>query len=505
MSLKLQAMKNVSAMWLGLAVHAFTGFFLSPYILHKLGDEAFSLWVLIFAVTGYFGLLDLGIRSSIVKYTAEFTAINNMEALSRCLSTSVGFYTLMGALAAIGTAIAYFSLPVLFRIPVAFVREARLLLLMSGTGIAVTFPLAVFAGALEGLQKFSWLQLSQVAIAIVRTVLIVLALQSGEGLLAVGAITVAISTLSSVVFTCMALYVLPIRLNTRHVEWRSFREMAGYGAFAFAILLAEKLRFQSDAMLIGAMVSSVAITSFSIAARLVDYASYAVRSMSQVFMPMSSQFHATGDLVRLRRTFIVGNRISALVIVPICVALIVVGKPVIEAWVGARYLGSYFILVLLIVPRTLYLAQSTSIRILLGMGRHRILASVLLVEGAINLLLSLLLARRFGTTGIALGTAIPLACTSVLFLPQHLCRVLEVPLGAFLNRAYRLPIVLGLFQAAVLLPLSREFPVHGYIGLFLEIAGSGIVYFAYFGWALLNPATSRPITWRAFAHLLEPE
>ena len=36
--------------------------------------------------------------------------------------------------------------------------------------------------------------------------------------------------------------------------------------FAFAILAAEKLRFQSDAMVIGALVSATAITSFSIAA-----------------------------------------------------------------------------------------------------------------------------------------------------------------------------------------------------------------------------------------------
>ena len=505
MSVRMQAVKNVSAMWLGLLVHALTGCFLSPYILHKLGDEAFSLWILVFALTGYFGLLDLGVRFSIVKYTAEFTATNNREGLSRYLSTSVAFYTLMGGVTAMATAIACFCLPLLFRISPAFLREGRLLLVFSGAGMAVAFPLTVFTAALEGLQKFSWLQLSQIAITILRAALIVTAVKRGGGLLAVGLITVAVSVLSSAVFTCLAIYELPIRLSAKHLEWRAFREMGSYGAFAFVILLAEKLRFQSDAMVIGALVSSAAITSFSIAAKLVEYASYAVRSMSQVFMPMSSQFHASGDLARLRRTFITGNRISALVIIPICVALIVLGKPVIEAWVGTRYLGSYFILVILIVPRTLYLAQSTSIRILLGMGHHRALAFVLLLEGASNLLLSLWFARLFGITGVALGTAIPLACTSLFFLPGHLCRVLEFPLAAFLARAYRLPVVLGAFQAAVLLLLNHEFPVHGYAGVLFEIGASGVVYFAYFGWVLFTRAASRPITWHAFAHLLEPE
>ena len=505
MSLRVQAVKNVSATWLGLLVHALTGFFLSPFILHKLGDQAFSLWVLVFAFTGYFGLLDLGIRSSIVRYTAKFIATDDVDQLSSYLSTSMAFYTAIAVLVLFGTTGGYFYLHLLFRIPAEMLASARMLLLLSGAGIAITFPLTVFAGALEGLQRFSWLQLSQIGITLVRAVLILAALMSGRGLLAIGTITVAMNVLSYLIFTCMALYALPVRLRMKHVEWGAFRGMAGYGVFAFAILAAEKLRFQSDAMVIGALVSATAITSFSIAARLVEYSSYAVRSMSQIFMPMSSQLHAAGDLARLRRTFVAGNRASAFIILPICIALVVVGKSIIEVWVGARYVASYSILVLLIVPRTLYLAQSTSIRILLGMGRHRVLASVLLFEGGVNLLLSVLLARRFGIIGVAWGTAIPLACTSLFFLPQHLCRVLDMPLGTFLNRAYRLPLVLGAFQAAVLWFVSREFPVHGYAGVLLQIASSGIVYCAGLAWAVFKVGSPRPRSWHTFAQLLEPK
>jgi O-antigen/teichoic acid export membrane protein len=56
--------------------------------------------------------------------------------------------------------------------------------------------------------------------------------------------------------------------------------------------------------------------------------------MSQIFTPMSSQFHVVGDLVRLQRTFTAGNRASALMIFPLCVTLLLLGKSIIEAWVG---------------------------------------------------------------------------------------------------------------------------------------------------------------------------
>src|SRR5215467_8294867 len=69
-----QILKNVSSSWFSLGVNVVTGFILSPFIVHHLGDEAFGLWILIFSVTGYYGLFDLGIRSSIVRYVAKYSA-----------------------------------------------------------------------------------------------------------------------------------------------------------------------------------------------------------------------------------------------------------------------------------------------------------------------------------------------------------------------------------------------------------------------------------------------
>jgi O-antigen/teichoic acid export membrane protein len=256
-------------------------------------------------------------------------------------------------------------------------------------------------------------------------------------------------------------------------------------------------------MVIGTFLSTAAITSFSIGAKLVEYSSYAVRSMSQIFTPMSSQFHAAGDLDRLRRTFIAGNRACALIMFPLCITLVIFGKPIIEAWVGAKYVASYSVLLLLLIPRTLYLAQSTSVRILLGMGRHRVLASVLLLEGTANLILSLLLVRRFGISGVALGTAIPLACTSLVFLPRHLCRLLEIPLGSFLARAYAVPLSACVPFAAVLGLASYEFPVRGYAGVMLQLAGGGVVYCAAVLCALWSKGSRRPASLQAFVQLLE--
>jgi len=59
---KRQILKNVGSSWSALAINVVVGVFLSPFIVHRLGDAAYGIWVLIFSVTGYYGLFDLVIR-----------------------------------------------------------------------------------------------------------------------------------------------------------------------------------------------------------------------------------------------------------------------------------------------------------------------------------------------------------------------------------------------------------------------------------------------------------
>src|ERR1700720_1996762 len=93
MSLKLRILKNVASSWAGLAVNVAVGFFLSPFILHRLGDDAFGLWVLIFSLTGYYGLFDFGIRSSLIRYVSKYTATKDYDRLNQVLNTSLFSYS----------------------------------------------------------------------------------------------------------------------------------------------------------------------------------------------------------------------------------------------------------------------------------------------------------------------------------------------------------------------------------------------------------------------------
>jgi O-antigen/teichoic acid export membrane protein len=467
---RIEMFKNVGSSWFSLGVNILVGIFLSPFILHRLGDTAFGIWVLIFSVTGYYGLFDLGIRSSVIRYVSTYTAAGDQEGLARLINTSLATYTGIGTVAMMVTLACSLFVDRLFRIPPEFLTTARWLFLMVGAAVAFGFPTGVFGGVLEGTQRFYFVNLTNLISTLLRAGLIVLALTHGYGLLTVAFITVVLPILGSLVRAGIVLHILPIRFGWKYVDRGSLREIANYSAVSFILMIAYKLRFKTDEIVIGTFLSVTAITYFSIGDRLLDYAAEVVSSLAQIFVPMSGQSHAKGDMNRLRTILVAGNRACALIILPITAVLIILGKSVITAWVGARYVSaSYPVLLVLVIPMTFSLSQAASARILYGMARHRSLAWVTLMESAANLFLSIVLIRPFGIVGDAAGTAIPLLCTTLFFLPRHLCRLLSVRMGTFLREAYTLPLLLSVPLVATLLLMRRWFFAHNYLELGLQI------------------------------------
>jgi len=151
------------------------------------------------------------------------------------------------------------------------------------------------------------------------------------------------------------------------------------------------------------------------------------------------------------------------------------------------------------------LIQSASARVLFGISKHGTLAVVTLIEGVANLALSILLVRPYGILGDALGTAIPLLGTSILFLPAHLCSRLGIRVGTFLRQAYLLPLMLCAPLVAVLLLMQRWFVAHTYRQLAVQLLAGGLVYCACLAWAYMSGKALHVSNLAPLEEQLQPE
>jgi len=474
---KRQIAKNVGSSWVSLGFDVLVGLFLSPFLIHWLGDTAFGIWVLIFSITGYYGLFDLGIRSSVVRYVSKFAATDDIEDLAKLINTSLFTYSCIGALSLLVTLFLSFYVDHIFKIPPELHSTARWLLLLVGASVGIGFPLGVVGGYLDGLQRFYVNNWANIAGDIARLVGILLAVHYGRGLLTIAAITVVLPVILSAIRGVIAYRIQPVPFGLKYVDRTTFRTMVNYSSVTMIIMIATQLKFKTVNIVIGTMISAAAVTYFSIGSRIVSYAQQVVMAMAQNFLPIASQSEATGNMDRLRKVFVVGNRICALTAFPITAVLLVLGRSVIELWVGKKYVAtSYPVLVVLIVPATLMWAQAASGRVLFGISKHRTWAFVTLAEGICNLILSIILVRPYGIIGDAYGTAIPLACSMILFMPRHLCRQLRIRLGTYLREAFVLPLLVTAPLMLALLWMQRWFIPHSYLQLAAQLLIAGTVY-----------------------------
>ena len=493
---KRQILKNVGSTWFSLGCDVLVGLFLSPIILHWLGDAAFGIWVLIFSITGYYGIFDLGIRSSVVRYVSKFSATDNVEDLAKIVNTALFTYSCLGAASLILTGILSFYINRIFKIPPGMGSEAHWLLIIVGIAVGIGFPMGVVGGYLDGLQRFYVNNWANIVGDLLRLVFILIAIHHGRGLLTIAAITVGAPLFTSLMRSFVAYHIKPVPLGFKYVSRKSLRTIVNYSSVTLLIMIATQLKFKSDNVVIATMISASAVTYFSIGARIVAYAQQVVMALAQNFLPIASQSEATGNMDRLRKVFVAGNRFCAFTALPISTVLIILGKSIIEVWVGKKYVPiSYPILAILLCSATLMWCQAASGRVLFGISKHRTWAFVTLGEGIVNLLLSITLVHYFqraghgpfyGIYGDALGTAIPLFCTMTMFMPWHLCRQLGIRMTTYLREAYTLPVLITAPLAAALLLVRHWFRAHNYKQLAVQMAIAGVVYGAGVLWIFLT-------------------
>src|SRR5438477_12946250 len=64
--------RSIALNWIALAISIGVAFFLSPFIVHRLGNVAYGIWTLVNSMIAYMGLLDLGMRGAVTRLVSRY-------------------------------------------------------------------------------------------------------------------------------------------------------------------------------------------------------------------------------------------------------------------------------------------------------------------------------------------------------------------------------------------------------------------------------------------------
>lgn len=477
----------------GLVFSFALSFFTTPFFVHALGDRYYGIWTLVATFIGYYGLLDLGLSSAVTRFAARSLGEADHDSCNRISNTSLLVFACLGALVLlIGAVLAGCSAS--FSRTTADSRIFWQVILISSAAVAITFPVRTLTGLLQANLSFATLAALEMIVLALRTMLFVAVLKAGGKVVAMTWVSLIAGFPVLLLYAYCTRRQIPfLRFGARYLSGSTARTLFVYSFFTFVVQLSDLLRFQSDAFVIAPTLGLAAVTHYRIAGVMAMNFVTILVSITGVLMPVFSRQEAAGDSQALHRTFLLATKISICVSSFVGFGLIVWAKPFIARWVGPQYLDAAPCLIVLVAAYLVPLWQVPSPALLFGISRHKALAAMNCLEGVANLALSLVLVRKFGLIGVAVGTLIPMVVVKGFVQPVYTCRVSGVPLRVYLREVGR---TAALVAASLLLPclVGSYLARPSYSALALAGCVSALLYAVPVAFTAFTPDERRMLT-----------
>ena len=433
-----RVLRGLFANWFSMVLATGIGFFLSPFVVHRLGTALYGVWVLSVAIAAYMSLLDLGLRGAIMRYVSRGHATGDHEESSKVLSAALALRLGMSGISLIGSAAIAYAAPVFFHMPPELSTAARLTIFLAGVNVGLSLIFGVFGGVLMALHEFATGSAVTMVQTVLRAVGIVVILMTKHGIVAMAGWDVIVQITTGILQArlCFAKYP-ELQVLFCKPAGTILRQLWSYSSYVILVHVGAQLTYYSDNMVVGNALSTTSVAFYSIGGSLTEYLRQIVVSLTSMITPVASSLDATGDRERLRQLFLKGTIAAYLIGLPIAVALFFRGQTFIGLWMGKEFAPvSGQVLQILVLAQFIAIGNFAGGGILFGTGKHGIAAYWTLGEGVANLILSVVLVRRIGVMGVAWGTTIPALFLHLFLRPQYVCRVVEMPLFTYLRQSW---------------------------------------------------------------------
>jgi O-antigen/teichoic acid export membrane protein len=486
----------------GQAVILGTGFLLAPFVLHRVGPSDYGLWILVTSLTGYASVLEFGISSAVIKYVSELRVKGQRDEMHALIGTALSLYTVLGVLAILcGVAVA-FLLPHIIKVPAEEQGEAAKLVLLAAVGLGISIPATIIVGVLKGLQRFDLLNLLYVINTLLNAAATIAVLLLGWGILGIAAAAIPVTIITQLPGLWLIRRADPeIRISWRGARRDRIRTVTGFSFKLFIIQIARQLQMRTDEIVIASTLPIARVTPYAFGRRLGEIPNTLANQFVTTLMPLASGLHAESDWTRLRAMYVASARLAVAISAPLAAILTVLSPTLLTLWIGPAYAVYWPVVLLISASSVVALSQWPSGAMLQGMARHNILAVTSILNGVINLGLSLILVRHMGITGVALGTLVPAVLEGMVVIPFSM-RLLGVSWFRLLRDAWIPALVPVAPAVAVLYALQSALQPQNWIVLGLIAATGGLVYLAVY-FLFRATASEREMAWNVLTQAMD--
>jgi O-antigen/teichoic acid export membrane protein len=415
--------------------------FLTPFLLRRLGDAAYGIYVLSASLAAFFTVIDLGLETAVARYTAEYTAKDQGQSLARL--AAAGFVAAIAAgLIGLAVCVGFAHYAVLrYGIPTDLQGAAQLLILLNGVAFLFSKPANLLASTLHGLKRFDVANAINVSWSLAHAIIVTLAIgflvqPTGEGasrgLIALGVIAGAEGALGVLCYRWALRKIAPqLRFSFRGIDWRHFPSEIRFAAWTMVDSFAGRVALESDPIVIGRLANAAAVTPYAIGAKWPLFLFNGIYQGMWVMLPYFTGLRDDQRQEVQRRVFLQGTQLLLAVLLPSLLFLAIFADRVLEAWTGHGAPERVTVMRIFCAVTLVWCCDGLPVVSLYGEGKVKQVALLFLGESSVKLVLGIALFYQWGIVGLAVGTVVP-AWTNFLFiLLPWTCRRLGLTVGEF--------------------------------------------------------------------------
>lgn len=454
----------------------------TPFLIRSLGQSEYGVYQLVYSVTAYLMLLDLGIGNAVIRYMAKYRAENNKQKQEEFLGIATLFYGAIAVIVLIVGAVLLVIFPSVFAkgLTPEEISVGRKLLAVTILSTAVTLGTSSFATTLMAYERFSFSKGLSILFSLLKIIFAMLALKLGMRSLGVVMVYFISNVLTRGAYTVFVLFKLKLKPKFKNPDFGFVKETVSYSAFVLMQMIATQINAMTDSVLLGILAkgSAVIIAIYGAGAQIVQYFKTVGGHFNGVLMAGVVRLVESGANAKaLQDEMVRIGRIVFMMLGMVFTVFLVNGTDFMVLWAGENYRQGYMVAVAIMVPTMFTLVQSIGNQILWAMNKHRTQAVVQIVSALINIVLTAFLIKWNPLVGAVVGSVIALTVGDVLCMNVMFKKEIGISLMGYYKGLFKgiLPSLLLSAGAGLLFNLIG-LSKFGWLGLVVNCGVMVLVY-----------------------------
>lgn len=396
---------------MGYVIAGLAGMLLVPLLLHRLGSEAYGLWIVASSAGSMVLILEAGLGWALVK---EIAGSSDWDATQHLVQIAAAFYPALGAIGAVVVVASAFVLPQRLQLSPDLIPIARVVFYCAAAAFFFEQIFGFTQAVLQGLRRFDLANIVSNVVNVGRIAVIAVFVWRGAGIAAVAIVT-AIAGLLGAIAGAAAIRVAEPRLKffPPSLKWKPLAATVRFGITSHIGYTLSYWIWQVPPLVIGFFLGSAAVTPYYIGQRLSLAASGLSHRAGEALFPAASEAKSSGDLPS---TLLSGNRTVAFLAFPVTILLYVFAPSVLHVWVGAISPEALTVLRITAAAVAIESLGLASMYTLWGSGDSVRILSILSAVGIGSVSLGAWWLHSFGIVGAAYAILVVVSLGSLAFM-----------------------------------------------------------------------------------------